>query len=124
MNELPPAISYYLDEAATLLWDLESAREPLGEFEALSPLAGIEHQIVVLHRKLFDEEAEVSESIAEKAHRLGALTLVEAARLSGIPGPELAKAVIERRIRSVMVDGIAHIPPDALDEFRRSERAG
>ncbi|HEY2831923.1 MAG TPA: hypothetical protein VGJ14_05815 [Sporichthyaceae bacterium] len=66
----------------------------------------------------------MSESIAEKAHRLGLLTLVEAARATGIPGPELAKAVIERRVRSVMVEGIAHIPPDALDEYRRAERAG
>lgn len=65
----------------------------------------------------------MSESIAEKAHRLGALTLAEAARASGIPGPELAKAVIENRVRSVMVDGIAHIHPDALDEYVRAERA-
>jgi hypothetical protein len=62
----------------------------------------------------------VAESTIRKAHELGALTLVEAARLSGIPGPELAKAVIERRIRYVMVDGIAHIPVDALDEYDRA----
>ncbi|HEY2831924.1 MAG TPA: hypothetical protein VGJ14_05820 [Sporichthyaceae bacterium] len=55
MTEPPATVTYDLDEAATLLWDLESAREPLREFEALSPLAGIEHQIVVLHRKLFGE---------------------------------------------------------------------
>ncbi|WP_019877953.1 hypothetical protein [Sporichthya polymorpha] len=66
----------------------------------------------------------MSESIAEKAHRLGALTLAEAARASGIPGPELAKAVIEKRIAAVMVDGIAHIHPDALDDYRREQRAG
>ncbi len=63
----------------------------------------------------------MSESIAEKAHRMGALTLVEAARLSEIPGPELALAVVEKRIRVVMVDGIAHIRPDALDEYRRAQ---
>jgi hypothetical protein len=55
MDEPPNAIVYALAEAATLLWDLESAREPLREFEALSPLAGVEHQIVVLHRKLFEQ---------------------------------------------------------------------
>jgi hypothetical protein len=55
MTEPPATVTYDLDEAATLPWDLESAREPLREFEALSPLAGIEHQIVVLHRKLFGE---------------------------------------------------------------------
>ncbi len=55
MTEPPARVSYGLEEAATLMWDLEIARETLLEFEALSPLAGIEHQIVVLHRKLFDE---------------------------------------------------------------------
>ncbi len=56
MTEPPASVTYDLDEAATLLWDLESARDPLRQFEALSPLAGIVHQIVVLHRKLFFEE--------------------------------------------------------------------
>jgi hypothetical protein len=55
MTDPPVEVCYDLDQAVTLLWDLESAREPLREFEALSPLAGIEHQIVVVHRKLFDE---------------------------------------------------------------------
>jgi hypothetical protein len=55
MDEPPAMVSYDLDEAATLLWDLENAREPLEEFEALSALAGIEHQVVVLNRKLFGE---------------------------------------------------------------------
>lgn len=66
----------------------------------------------------------MSDSIAQKAHQLGALTLVEAARLSEIPGPELALAVVEKRIGVVMVDGIAHIRPDALDEYRRAQAAG
>jgi hypothetical protein len=55
MDGPPDQVCYGLDEAATLMWDLESAREVLEEFEALSPLAGIDHQIVVLHRKLFGE---------------------------------------------------------------------
>lgn len=62
----------------------------------------------------------MTDPIAEKAHRLGALTLAEAARTSGIAGLELSRAVVDRRIRVVMVDGIAHIPEDALEEFRRS----
>lgn len=65
----------------------------------------------------------MADPIAEKAHRLGLLTLAEAARASEIPGPELAKAVIQGRVRSVMVDGIAHIPPAALDEYRGAERS-
>lgn len=59
--------------------------------------------------------------IARKAHEMGAVTLVEAHKLTGIPGPELAKALVEGRLRRVMVDGIAHIPLTALDEYRRSE---
>lgn len=62
------------------------------------------------------------ESIAEKAHRR-ALTLVEAARLSEIPGPELALAVTEKLVRVVMVDGIARNRPDGLDEYRRTQVA-
>lgn len=55
MTEPPVQVCYDLDQAVTLLWDLESASEVLVEFDALSPLAGIEHQMVFLNRKLFGE---------------------------------------------------------------------
>lgn len=42
----------------------------------------------------------------------------EAARRLGIPTKELLRLIHERRIRFVMVNGIAHIPVDALDEYR------
>jgi len=42
----------------------------------------------------------------------------EAARHLGIPTKDLLGLVHSRRIRYVMVDGIAHVPVDALDEFR------
>ena len=42
----------------------------------------------------------------------------EAARRLGIPTKELVRLVHERRIRYVMIKGIAHIPVDALDEYR------
>jgi excisionase family DNA binding protein len=42
----------------------------------------------------------------------------EAARRLGIPTVELLRLVYEHRIRYVMVNGIAHIPPAALDEYR------
>lgn len=42
----------------------------------------------------------------------------EAARRLGIPTKEVLRLVHERRIRYVMVNGIAHIPVDALDEYR------
>jgi len=42
----------------------------------------------------------------------------EAARRLEIPTKELLRLVHERKIRFVMVKGIAHIPNDAIDEFR------
>jgi excisionase family DNA binding protein len=46
------------------------------------------------------------------------LRATEAARLLGIPTRELLRLVYEHRIRYVMVDGIAHVPADAIDEYR------
>lgn len=42
----------------------------------------------------------------------------EAARRLGIPTKELLRLVHERKIRYVMVKGIAHVPDDAVEEFR------
>lgn len=42
----------------------------------------------------------------------------EAARRLGISTKDLLGLVHERKIRYVMVDGIAHVPVDALNEFR------
>jgi excisionase family DNA binding protein len=42
----------------------------------------------------------------------------EAARRLGIPTKELLRLVHERKIRFVMVKGIAHVPDDAIEEFR------
>ena len=47
------------------------------------------------------------------------LIAAEAARRLGLPTKELLRLVYERKIRYVMVNGIAHIPEDALDEYRR-----
>jgi hypothetical protein len=47
-----------------------------------------------------------------------ALRAKEAARRLDLPTKELLRLVYERKIRYVMVDGIAHIPPDAIDEYR------
>jgi excisionase family DNA binding protein len=46
------------------------------------------------------------------------LRVTEAARRLGIPTKELLRLVHERRIRYVMVNGIAHVPVEALDEYR------
>jgi excisionase family DNA binding protein len=45
------------------------------------------------------------------------LTASEAARRLGIPTRPLVRLISERQIRYVMVDGIAHVPEDALDEY-------
>jgi excisionase family DNA binding protein len=42
----------------------------------------------------------------------------EAARRLDLPTKELLRLIHERKIRYVMVDGIAHVPEDAIDEYR------
>jgi excisionase family DNA binding protein len=46
------------------------------------------------------------------------LRATEAARRLGISTKELLTLVHERKIRYVMVEGIAHVPVDAVDEYR------
>lgn len=47
-----------------------------------------------------------------------ALRATEAARRLEMPTKELLGLIHSRRIRYVMVDGIAHVPEDAVEEFR------
>lgn len=42
----------------------------------------------------------------------------EAARRLGISTKELLRLIHERKIRYVMLEGIAHVPVDALAEYR------
>lgn len=42
----------------------------------------------------------------------------EAARRLGVPTKELLRLIYERKIRYVMVKGIAHVPEEAVEEFR------
>ncbi|MHB8463764.1 MAG: excisionase family DNA-binding protein [Acidimicrobiales bacterium] len=46
------------------------------------------------------------------------LRVSEAARRLTIPTKEVLRLVHERKIRFVMIRGIAHIPSDAIDEYR------
>ena len=46
------------------------------------------------------------------------LIAAEAARQLDLPIKELLRLVYERQIRYVMIDGIAHIPEDAVEEYR------
>jgi hypothetical protein len=42
----------------------------------------------------------------------------EAARRLGMPTRDLLVLIREHKIRYVIVDGIAHVPVDALEEYR------
>ncbi len=42
----------------------------------------------------------------------------EAARRLDLPSKQLLRLIDDRKIRYVMVDGIAHVPEDAIDEYR------
>jgi len=55
-----------------------------------------------------------------KAKGLGAITKVEAAKRLGVPTRDIVEAVFYRRIRFIIVDGIAFIPEDALGEYQRA----
>lgn len=46
------------------------------------------------------------------------LRATEAARRLGIPTSDLLRLIHERRIDYVMVEGIAHVPASAIDEYR------
>ena len=46
------------------------------------------------------------------------LRATEAARRLGISTRELVQLIYDRKIRYVMVDGIAHLPDDAVEEYR------
>jgi excisionase family DNA binding protein len=50
------------------------------------------------------------------------LRVTEAARRLGIPTRELLRLIHDREIRYVMVDGIAHVPEDAVLEYRPHAR--
>ena len=46
------------------------------------------------------------------------LRATEAARRLGIATGEMLALIRERKIRFMLIDGIAHIPVDALEEYR------
>jgi len=46
------------------------------------------------------------------------LRAAQAARQLGVTTKELLRLVYDRKIRYVMLKGIAHIPSDAIEEYR------
>ena len=47
-----------------------------------------------------------------------ALRATDAAKRLSIPTKDLLRLIYDRKIRYVMVDGIAHVPEDAIEEYR------
>jgi hypothetical protein len=52
LQEPPDEVCYHLEEAIHLLVALEQSRDALSGSDYWSPIAGVEHQIEVLVRKL------------------------------------------------------------------------
>jgi excisionase family DNA binding protein len=105
-------VSYDLEESLELLAALEDARDVLADSDHLAVLAELEHQVAALNRKLgFDQLLEVEMAVEF-------LRASEAARRLGMPTKDLLRLVHERKIRYVMVEGIAHLPVDAVEEYR------
>ena len=46
------------------------------------------------------------------------LRATEAARRLDMPTKDLLRLIVDREIRYVMVEGIAHVPEDAIEEYR------
>jgi hypothetical protein len=45
------------------------------------------------------------------------LRATKAAQRLGVPTKDLMRLIYDRKIRYVIVNGIAHIPPDAVEEY-------
>jgi hypothetical protein len=103
---------YELDEAQDLLADLEDARDALIEANQLSATMRIEERSAasaVSWDSTNEREAPMSTEL---------LRASEAARRMGLPTRDLVRLMYDHKLRYVMVDGIAHVPADALDKYR------
>jgi excisionase family DNA binding protein len=50
-----------------------------------------------------------------------ALRAPEAARRLNLPTKELLRLIYDRKIRFIMVEGIAHVPETAIEEYRAAK---
>ena len=91
---------------------LEDPGDILADRNHLAVVSQLEDEIARLSRKL------VLSVPLEVAMAADLLTASEAARRLGIPTRELLRLVHERKIRFVMVKGIAHVPDDAVEEYQ------
>lgn len=110
-REPPTSVTFNLQEALELLAALEEARATLQDGEHLAGVLTSEASSQLLSRRLGFDDGETMP--AEP------LIAAEAAERLDLPIKELWRLVYERKIRYVMVNGIAHVPEDAVDEYRR-----
>jgi excisionase family DNA binding protein len=114
-REPPRQVWYELDEALALLADLEDARDPLIVANQLGLVVTVEHQIRILSHSL-DSMTGRDDTTTEP------LRASEAARRLGVPTRKILRLIYQHELRYVMVNGIAHIPADALEEYRARAR--
>jgi riboflavin biosynthesis pyrimidine reductase len=114
-DDAPVRVQYSLEEALDLLSDMELVRETVRGTELWAIQAAVESNISVSPVNwacITKKEARMPVEV---------LSLSEAARRLDIPLRQMVQIVYDRAIRYVMVEGIPHVPEDALDEYR--ERA-
>ena len=112
MPEPPDEVCYDLEEAIHLLVALEQARDALAGTDYWSPIAGSNTKLTSSSVNwAWTKEGSMNEPL---------LTLSDAARQLGVSLEELTRAVVHRRIDFRLVDGIPHIPIDALESYQRA----
>lgn len=109
----PDEVSYDLEEAIRLLVALEQARDALTGTDYWSPIAGVEHRSLCLSVSWgWKKEGSMDEPLL--------LTLSDAARRLEVRLDELARAVVHRQIAFKLIDGIPHVPLEALEGYQRA----
>jgi excisionase family DNA binding protein len=111
-GEPPGQVCYTLDEALDLLADLEDARDAFST-RATSPSWWGRRT-----RSACSAVNSASRIPREAPMSAEPLRATEAARRLGISTRDLLRLIHEREIGYVMVDGIAHVPVEAIEEYR------
>lgn len=60
--------------------------------------------------------------VSMKSETAELLRAPEVARRLGLSTREVVRLIYDRRIRFVMVDGVAHVPVEALEDYRHQAR--
>ena len=81
----------------------------------------VEHGRIRIERAVIDSFVAPADyvPVADEARQLGALSLGEAIERLGGNEDEFARALLDRRIPHMLIQGVVHIPEAALEEYRR-----